>query len=162
MAYLKLQQGRAIDVIPNDKINIPSPSAVSAVGVNEASGYVIQDSTKDFIRSVKIGDTVYNTTTSQVSTVSSISDIDTVTVVDDIFNGGDGYKIFSTTDVKTEPCVLYIGRTNQDVENTLTVLTADGDVVTLYNPAEGFVLPIQVRRVFSTGTDNVLNIVALW
>ena len=162
MAYLKLQQGRAIEVIPNDDINIPSPSAIAAVGVNESSGNIIKDSTKDFTKSVKIGDVVYNTTSLKIANVVNIDSANTVTISDDIFDVGsvDGYKIFSTTDVRTEPCVLYIGGSSDG--SSLKVLTADDDIITFYNPARGFVLPVQVKRVFKEGTIDISEIVALW
>lgn len=162
MAYQKLQQSRAINVIPNDDINIPSPAALSASGVNEDEGTTIIDLTKNFLNSVKVNDTVYNTTTNEISKVIAIVSETELEVSRGTFGIGDEYKIYSTFDVKTEPCVLYVGRTNAGSDSTLTVLTASGDVVTLYNPAEGFVLPIQVLRVLESGTTDVENIIALW
>jgi hypothetical protein len=160
MAYQKLQQGRAINVIPSDNINIPSPSAIAAVGVNESTDDKIIDSTKDFTKSVKVNDTVYNLTTNEISYVTEIVAADELKVADSsLFTIGDEYKIFSTVDVRTEPCVLYIGTSG--AAKTLKVLTADKDIVTLVAPAAGFVIPLQVLRVFDTGTD-VTNIVALW
>ena len=158
MAYLKLQQGRAIDVVPNDEINIPSPSAVSAVGVNESDGTSIVDSTKDFTKSVKIGDVVYNTTSLKIAKVISIDSADTVTISDDIFTSGvgDGYKIFSTTDIRTEACVLYTGS-----GGTIRVITSSGDDVTFKTAAAGIVLPVQVVRVLSADT-TATGLVALW
>jgi hypothetical protein len=159
MAYQKLQQSRAINVIPSDDINIPSPAAVSATGTNESDGTTIIDSTKDFLSSVKVNDTVYNVTANEISTVIAIVGNDELEVSGGSFTIGDEYKIFSTFDVRTEACVLYVG--SSEAEQTLTVLTADNDIVTLTNPAQGFVLPLQVKRVLATGTD-VTNIVALW
>jgi hypothetical protein len=160
MAYQKLQQGRAINVIPSDDINIPSPSAVAAVGVNESADDKIIDSTKDFTKSVKVNDTIYNLTTNEISYVTEIVAADELKVANSsLFTIGDEYKIFSTVDVRTEPCVLYVGTSG--AAKTLKVLTADKDIVTLVAPAAGFVIPLQVLRVFDTGTD-VTNIVALW
>lgn len=160
MAYQKLQQGRAINVIPSDDINIPSPSAVAAVGINESTDDKIIDSTKDFTKSVKVNDTIYNLTTNEISYVTEIVAADELKVANSsLFTIGDEYKIFSTVDVRTEPCVLYVGTSG--AAKTLKVLTADKDIVTLVAPAAGFVIPLQVLRVFDTGTD-VTNIVALW
>lgn len=53
-------------------------------------------------------------------------------------------------------CVLYVG-TGGDVR----VLTDGGDDVTLVNIPNGSFLPLQVVRVFSTGT-SASDIVALW
>jgi hypothetical protein len=156
MAYQKLQVGRAINVIPSDDINIPSPSAVSAEGVNESVDDKILDSTKNFINSVKLNDTVYNLTTNEVTYVTEIIAPDEVKVADSIFSIGDQYKIFSTVDVKTEPCVLYVGS-----KGTLRVTTSSGDEVTFVNIQDGSFIPVQVLKVFSTGT-TASNIVALW
>lgn len=159
MAYQKLQQSRAINVIPSDDINIPSPAALSASGTNQDSGTTITDSTKKFLNSVKLNDTVYNVTADEVSKVIAITSDTELEVSGGTFTVGDEYKIFSTFDVKTEACVLYVG--GSEAGQTLKVLTADNDIVTMVNPAEGFVLPLQVKRVFATGTD-VTNIIALW
>ena len=53
-------------------------------------------------------------------------------------------------------CVLYIG-TGGD----LKVLTVGGDEVTFTNFQDGSFLPVQVLRVYSTGT-TASNIIALW
>ena len=55
-----------------------------------------------------------------------------------------------------EAFVLYIG-----TGGNLRVLTASGDDVTFNNVLGGTFLPVQVIRVFSTGT-TAGNIVALW
>ncbi len=55
-----------------------------------------------------------------------------------------------------EGCVLYVG-TGGD----LRVLTVAGDDVTFKNTYNGSFLPIQVLRVFATGT-GASDIIALW
>jgi hypothetical protein len=54
------------------------------------------------------------------------------------------------------PCVLYIGGAGN-----LRVLTAGGDDVTFNGVLAGSFLPVQVNRVFASGT-SATNIVALW
>ena len=54
------------------------------------------------------------------------------------------------------PCVLYIGGAGN-----LRVLTAGGDDITFNGVLAGSFLPVQVTRVFVTGT-SATNIVALW
>jgi len=54
------------------------------------------------------------------------------------------------------PCVLFIGGAGN-----LRVLTAGGDDVTFTGVLAGSFLPVQVKRVFATGT-TATNIVALW
>lgn len=53
-------------------------------------------------------------------------------------------------------CVLYVG-----VGGDLRVMTVGGDEVTFYNIQDGSFLPVQVLRVYATGT-TATNIVALW
>ena len=53
-------------------------------------------------------------------------------------------------------CALFVG-----TGGTLVVRTAGGDDVTLLNIADGTFLPIQVVRVFATGT-TAADILALW
>ena len=57
---------------------------------------------------------------------------------------------------KIIPCVIYVG-----TSGNLKVRTAGGDDVTFNNIQSGSFLPINVVRVFSTGT-TATNIVALW
>ncbi len=57
---------------------------------------------------------------------------------------------------KLWPCVLYVGGAGD-----LKVKTAGGDEVTLVGVTAGSFVPVQVIRVFSTGT-TATNIVALW
>ena len=52
--------------------------------------------------------------------------------------------------------VLYVGNTGN-----LKVMTVGGDEVTFFNIQGGSFLPIQVLRVFATGT-TASNIIALW
>lgn len=70
-------------------------------------------------------------------------------------NDEDIYFVGSEAE-KVVPCVLYVG-TGGD----LSVRTAGGDDVIFYNVVSGTFLPVNVVRVFSTGTEAD-NIVALW
>ena len=63
--------------------------------------------------------------------------------------GGDGATI-------NWPCVLYIG-----TGGSVKVLTEANDEITFVNIPNGTFLPVQVVRVFATGTE-ASNIVALW
>lgn len=54
------------------------------------------------------------------------------------------------------PCVLYVG-----TGGSLRVLTEGGDDVTFVNVQDGTFFPVNVLRVFATGTDAD-DIVALW
>lgn len=63
----------------------------------------------------------------------------------------------STADgTENNGCVLYVG-----VTGDLKVTTAGGDDVVFTGVLAGSFIPVQVLRVFSTGT-SAANIVALW
>jgi hypothetical protein len=53
-------------------------------------------------------------------------------------------------------CVLYVG-----TKGNIKVMTVGGDEVTFTNIQDGSFIPVQVLRVFSTGT-TASNIIALW
>jgi len=55
-----------------------------------------------------------------------------------------------------QACVLYIG-----TGGSLKVLTEGGDEVTFTNIQDGTFFPVNVLRVFSTGTDAT-GIIAIW
>ena len=65
-------------------------------------------------------------------------------------------NISDSTEASKSGVVLYIG-----TGGNLKVLTAGGDEVTFTNIQDGSFLPVQVLRVFATGT-TATNIVALW
>ena len=56
-------------------------------------------------------------------------------------------------------CTLFIGNTGGG--STIRVLTQDGDDVTFTCSAGNVIFPVQVTRVFATGTD-MTDIVALY
>jgi hypothetical protein len=53
-------------------------------------------------------------------------------------------------------CVLYVG-----TKGNLKVMTVGGDEVTFINVQDGSFIPVNVLKVFSTGT-TASNIIALW
>lgn len=82
----------------------------------------------------------------QAGRAASVTPSDTVNIP---YVGSDG-----TT--PNWPCVLYVGGTGD-----VRVLTAGEDDVTFIGVTAGTFLPVQVIRVFFTGT-TASNIVALW
>jgi hypothetical protein len=62
----------------------------------------------------------------------------------------------SVTGGENNGCVLYVGGTG-----TVKVLTVGGDEVTFSGVQAGTFMPVQVVRVYATGT-SATNIVALW
>lgn len=68
----------------------------------------------------------------------------------------DSVNVYYNTVGDNTGCVLYIG-TGGD----LKVKTASGDDVVFANLADGTFLPVQILRVFATGT-TASNIISLW
>ena len=56
----------------------------------------------------------------------------------------------------TQACVLYVG-----IGGSLKVLTEGGDEVTFVNVQDGTFFPVNVLRVFETGT-GASDIIAIW
>lgn len=157
MAYQKLQVSRALEVIKSDDAYIPFP-AVTIAGINNnVIANELEDTDVDFIAAnVFVGDVVYNTTTGTAATVIKVIDNTRLLLNADIFlASGDSYIVYSQNE-KNEACVLYIG-----TGGNLHVLTHAGDDVVFANVVGGTFLPVQILKVFSTGTA-ASNIVALW
>jgi len=57
---------------------------------------------------------------------------------------------------RTQPCVLYIG-----TGGSLKVLTEGGDEIMFTNIQDGTFFPVNVLRVFASGTDAT-GIIAIW
>jgi hypothetical protein len=154
--YQKLQVGTALNIFKSDNANIPFPSVITtgtsaAVSVNQ-----LEDVTGQFVTlNVQTGDVVYNNTTGLAATVTRVLDEENLLLNADIFlASGNSFTIY--TQNNKEACVLYIG-----TGGNLRVLTASGQDVTFANVLGGTFLPVQVLKVFSTGTA-ASNLVALW
>ena len=78
----------------------------------------------------------------------------------DIFStGGEGYAIYNSDN--NQGCALYISAQSP---NNLTVLTVGGDIIKFKgcgDAGSSVILPVNVLKVFDTGTDLV-DLVALW
>ena len=165
--YQKLQVGRAtamdellsdtIDSVNLYDVRVSSTASVSS-GAAVGGGFALVDFTGPF-GSVEVGDLVYNT-----------SSIPNVTTITEIINEGSlriKYNIGVTNGVpfrvlrrSTGPATLYIG--TAAASNTLKVRTAGGDDVVYSNVDAGGMLPVQVTRIYNTGTAGVSNLVALF
>ena len=158
MAYQKLQGIIGLSVIPSDFINIPNVSEQKRSSQTDgATG--LTDSTATFTDgSVKIGDIVYDTSNTIVAKVTGI-----VSDTELSLDNGDGsvvniagsadYLIFSDTN---KAAVLYIGIAG----NLRVEMAYSGKDLTFIGAANGY-HPIQVNKVFSTGT-TAESIIALW
>jgi hypothetical protein len=155
MAYQKLQAGSAIPVVPSDTISIPAGDGVQLS--SQADGTTpskLVDSTQSFTTSVKVGYIVHNTTDGTIATVTAIDSNTQLSISADIMANTEDYTIYAAPE--TNGCALYVG-----VAGDVKVKMASGkDVVFTAMPAGSF-MPVNVLKVFATGT-TATNIVALW
>ena len=156
MAYQKLQGYSARRVVTSDTINIPTTTTLGVSGTNDSvTASRLVDSTKNFnALQIPLGSIVYNTTDGSAALVTAIASNTSLTLSANIFTAtSKNYAIYAPNDA---PCVLYIGGAGN-----LRVLTAGGDDVTFTGVLAGSYLPVQVQRVFATGT-SATNIIAIW
>ncbi len=154
MAYTKLQGRRAISVVPQDGVIIPSPSDLVAEGnADVVLPNGLENSSADFRGKVIPGATVYNTTSNTVATVLSVSE-QVLMLSANIFTvGTEAYKVYNTNN--SEGPVLFVG-----TGGNLDIVTVGGDTVQLLNIADGSYVPVLVSEVLTATTAS--NIVALW
>lgn len=156
MAYLKLQTSTALNIVTSDDANIPFPNAIASGTSDTVTANQLNDTTGTFVTSnVQTGDVVVNLTTNQSATVVSVIDEENLLMNANIFlASGDKFVIYANN--RKEGCVLYIG-----AGGTLRVITAGGQDVTFYGILGGSFLPVNVLKVFQTGT-SASELVALW
>ena len=155
MAYQKLQGHNALRVVTSDTINIPNPSTLAVSGTNTStSANNLVDSGKNFVTlQIQVGSIVYNTTDGSCARVTSVA-ANTLGLSANIFTAtSKSYSIFAENNT---PAVLYIGGAGN-----VRVLTEGGDDVTFNGTLAGSYFPIQVLRVFASGT-TATNIIAIW
>jgi len=160
MAYQKLQTYRALPVVYSDTINIPNIMTLVSGGTNTAvTATKLEDTTvgHSFITdNVKTGDIVMNTTTNTIATVTAVDSATVLSLSADIFLATpNNYSIFPNDN---NGCVLYIGGAGN-----IRVLTTGEDDVTFTGVLAGTYFPVQVLRVYATGTTVAANTInALW
>ena len=155
MAYEKLQGRRAINVIPDDTVIVPSPSDLVASGTADGlAASSLEDSTANFTNKVIPGATVYNTTNNTIAKVTGVSGT-VLTLSANIFPvGNEDYKVYNTDN--SQGPVLFVG-----IGGNLNIATVGGDEVLLTNLNNASFIPIMVSRVLSTNT-SCSDIIALW
>lgn len=165
--YQKLQVGRAtamdellsdtIDTVNLYDVRLSSIASVPS-GAPIAGGIALVDLSAPFAN-VEVGDLVYNT--SSIPNVTTIIDIlsDNIVVLKDDISVTNSIP-FRVLKRSTGPATLYIGTAS--ASNTLKVRTAGGDDVVYSNVDAGGMLPVQVTRIYNTGTAGVSNLVALF
>lgn len=154
--YQKLQTSSALNIVPSNNANIPLPSVVtSGITTSVVANSLIDSAALFQDKNVQVGDVVYNTSTNQAATVNAVVNQTTILLNANIFGTiGDSYKVYSNAN--NVASVIYVG-TSGDVR----VLTAGGQDVTFVGIIGGSFLPVQVLKVFQTGT-GASDFVALW
>lgn len=165
MANVRIQPGRALNIINSDNANIPFPTVNSTGTSSAVVASFLVDSTQDFVTlNVCPGDIVYNLTTNTAATVIAYPDPltpDRFELNANIFlAAGNSYVVYQSGPMagggQNSGCVLYVGGIGN-----VRVLTTDLDDVTFFGVQTGTFMPVQVVKVFATGT-SATNIVALW
>ena len=154
MAYQKLQVGLGVNVIPSDTINIPNVAGPTQSGtVTSVVTNELKDTEAGFTNAL-VGYIVYNNVTNVIATVTSVTDANTLVLSADIMLvNSESYTLYADDNAG---CVLYVGEAGG-----LRVLTSSGSDITFTGVLAGSFIPVQVKRVFSNGTDAA-SILALW
>lgn len=160
MQYLKSHYGRALNILPNDNVNIPNPgdAGISSTTTNDAVAYELIDSTVTFTTNLT-GAIIYRPGVG-MATVVRIVGPHTLRLSEDLLNdSGAPYIIYNPG--PTEPCSIYIPAS---AYGEIRVLTAGGDDITFNKVGDAnasMILPVQVIRVFADGT-SLDQLIALW
>jgi len=163
MAYQKLQVGLAAPVITSDTIDIPLPSSENITGATTSTtASKLNDTSVDFnaIQGLHAGAIVVNVDDQTIATVTAIDSDHVLSLSADIFGGPspENYIIYlDPTANHSEGCVLWI-----DQAAAVKVKTVSGSIVTYQGISAGTFLPVQVIRVYTTGTTAALNLIANW
>lgn len=153
--YQKLQTATGLNIVSSDNANIPAPNVVAAGTATSVVADQLVDSTASFVtRNVQVGDVVYNNVTLQAATVVRVVNNTTLVLNANIFLATNTYTVYANNN--DNACVLFIG-----VGGKLRVITAGGQEVIFDSILGGTFLPVQVIKVFQTGT-TATNLVALW
>ena len=122
-----------------------------------------------FLGVINVGDVVVNTTAGTMSTVSAVVSSTLLALTNNaLFAVGGGTFIVYAADTNElnsiqAACVVYIGDATGTAAtwSEVKVMTADRSIVTFSHLPTGTFLPVQVLRVYATGT-TATNMIALW
>jgi len=158
------QPTQALDVIPDNAINIPEPG-IYVNGTNTAvTGTTITDTSAKFLGVFNPAQTGYSNRVTAGDVVYTAGNILTVTeVVSDTelkvsgtiaFNAK--YEIYRSNTATSEGFSLFVGG-----QGDIAVIPASSDeVVTMQNVPDSSFIPLQVKRVMNSNT-TATNIIAL-
>ena len=153
------QPHSSLFVVPSNTINIPQPGILTT-GTNSSGGSNnLTDAGQDFTPSVTnangynvIGGIVYQSYTGAFpGAVNTVLGVNTPTILQMAGSTAAGaYNIYSSNQDGRTSFTLFVG--TGGTGSTLRVLTAAGDDVTLTNLPDSSFVPLQVVRIFATGT----------
>jgi hypothetical protein len=157
----KLQPSRAIVAHKSDNADIAVPYQIAGGSNTTVTAFKLINSAATYItKNIKTGDVVHNDTAGTAATVVSVQSQTELTLNADIFpSTGQVYAIYAMspqTNLGNQGCVLYVG-----TGGNLRVTTSGNDILTFVNVQDGTFFPINVIKLWSTGT-TATNIIGLW
>ena len=168
------QPTQALNVVPSDTINIPEPDAYITGTSNSVTGTTITDLNANFLgvnnpgntgysNRVSIGDVVYviDGAVITIVTVTAITNNTTIEVSAAVPTGSRPYEIYRSNagPSDSEGFSLFVGD-GGTAANIAVVPASSDQVVLLENIPDSSFIPLQVKRVNSTGT-TATKIIAL-
>ena len=159
------QPTQALDVIPDNFINIPEPEAYIKKGTQDAAtGTTVTDATAKFLgvfnatktgysNKVAAGDVIY--TAGNILTVVKVIS-DTELEASGSVTNGDKFQIYRANTASSEGFSLFVGG-----QGDIAVIPASSDeTVIMQNIPDSSFVPLQVKRVLASNT-TATNIIAL-
>lgn len=152
----------SVPVIPSDTLNIPQTGIITS-GTNTTGGTTtLTDAGNNFLNSVTNpngynisgGDVVY--AGGAIDEILTVATANTLTMQTNTAAGA--YEIYKGNVGGDTAYTLFVG--TGGAGSTLKIRTANGEDVTLNNIPDSSFIPLQVIRVFATGT-TCSNILAL-
>tara|TARA_R100000781_G_C4036700_1_gene112539 strand:- start:122 stop:622 length:501 start_codon:yes stop_codon:yes gene_type:complete len=153
------QPSSAITIVNSDTINIPQPGIVTSGTNTSGVATTLTDAGQDFLNSTT-NNNGYNITggdivVSAAGVICEILSVDSATQLTLLAPGiaagtYDIYKGNYQIQGKSGGFTLFVGTGGP--ASTLKVETVTGQAVTLHNVPDSSFIPIQVQKVFATGT----------
>ena len=120
-----------------------------------------------FLGVTSVGDVVVDVDAGTFTTVKAVDSSTKLELNDNLFTGTETFIVYDASvqqiNAQQSACVVYVGDAsgNSATWSEVKVMTADRSVVTFSHFPTGTFLPVQVLRVYSTGT-TATNLIALW
>lgn len=157
----KLQPSRALVAHKSNNADIAIPFQIAGGTNTSVVAFKLINSAALYItKHLKTGDVVHNDTAGTAATIVSVDSQTQLTLNADIFpSAGQVYVVYAMspqTSLGNQGCVLYVG-----TGGNVRVTTSGNDILTFVNVQDGTFFPINVIKLWATGT-TASNIIALW